>query len=362
VSPLESAVRLGDDLLFPAAMAVDRADRVPASHFEALAREGLYGAEADLRIVEALASGCLATAFVWLQHLGALASSASSHSELHAALARGRLKGGIARAGARPGTRSLRVASTVDGYRLDGQVPWVTGWGMIDIIEVAALDEHDNVVFLLVDAETDAKGADTKGADAKGTDTKGTDTHTDGANTNDNGANTNAHAHDKDKGNGNGNGNGIRSSLNHLVAVNASRTATLTFSGHRVPADRFVRSQPYRQWQAAEASGSRLNGGLALGVASRCIRLLKTDQAGLRSEVDACRQALLRADDDGLPRARAAAGELAMRAALTLTVQTGSRSVLLDDHAQRLVREATFLLVFGTREKIKAALLELIAD
>lgn len=313
MSSRESAARLADDLFFPSAPEVDRADRVPVSHFEALAREGLYDFDGDLRVVEILASGCLATAFVWLQHHGPLASTAASHRhpELHAALASGRLKGGIARAGARPGTRSLTVSSTVDGYLLDGPVPWVTGWGMIDIVEVAALDENDNVVFLLVDA---------------------TDSST------------------------------LTSQFNQLSAANASRTATITFNGHYVPTERFVRRRPFNQWQAAEASGSRLNGGLALGVAARCIRLLKADQTERESELDACREALLNADETTLPRARAAASELAMRTAVTLTVQTGSRSVLLDDHPQRLVREAAFLLVFGTREKIKTALLEEISN
>jgi hypothetical protein len=314
VSPRESAVRLADDLLFPSALEVDRADRVPASHFEALAREGLYDFDGDLQVVEILASGCLATTFVWLQHVGVLASTAADHPDLHAALAEGRLKGGIARAGARPGTRSLTVTSAGDGFRLDGSAPWVTGWGMIDIIEVAALeqaenlDQADNVVFLLVDAAPSPT---------------------------------------------------LTSRVHNLVAVNASRTATLTFHSHPVAADRLIRRQPFPEWQAAEASGSRLNGGLALGVASRCISLL--DHTDLRSELDACRRALLDADASTLPHARAAASELAMRAAITLTVQTGSRAVLIDDHAQRLVREATFLLVFGTREKIKNALLERLA-
>ena len=309
MSPLESAARLVDDLLFPSALEVDRADRVPDRHFEALAREGLYDFGGDLRVVETLASGCLSTAFVWLQHFGPLASTATSHPDLHAALASGRLKGGIARAGARPGTRSLTVTSTADGHVLNGPVPWVTGWGMIDIVEVAALDEKDNVVFLLVDAA---------------------DSPT------------------------------LTSELNQLSAVNASRTATLTFTGHHVPAGRLTRKQPFADWQAAEASGSRLNGGLALGVTSRCIRLFRTEMPHLQSELDLRRQALIDADSASLPLARAAVSELAMRAALTLTVQAGSRSVLLDDHAQRLVREAAFLLVFGTRESIKAELLRTI--
>jgi hypothetical protein len=50
-----------------------------------------------------------------------------------------------------------------------------------------------------------------------------------------------------------------------------------------------------------------------------------------------------------------------MRAATTLTVATGARAVLRDHHAQRLVREAMFLLVFGSRPPIKSALLDLLS-
>jgi hypothetical protein len=38
-------------------------------------------------------------------------------------------------------------------------------------------------------------------------------------------------------------------------------------------------------------------------------------------------------------------------------VQDGSKSVTVDQHAQRLVREAQFLLVFGSRPAITSALL-----
>lgn len=61
------------------------------------------------------------------------------------------------------------------------------------------------------------------------------------------------------------------------------------------------------------------------------------------------------------PRERVAQPVLAMRAAVTLAVQTGSSSVLLDSHARRLVREAAFLLVFGTRPRIKEELLKALA-
>jgi alkylation response protein AidB-like acyl-CoA dehydrogenase len=77
------AAQIADEVLFPAAMAVDGADRVPAAHLDLLAARGLYGLAgppdrgglgADpvtaSRVIETLAGGCLATAFVWLQHHG----------------------------------------------------------------------------------------------------------------------------------------------------------------------------------------------------------------------------------------------------------------------------------------------------
>jgi alkylation response protein AidB-like acyl-CoA dehydrogenase len=76
---------LADDLLFPDAMRVDRLDVLPVAHLDTLAALGLYGASAPVQVgglgldlatycavVEDLASGCLATTFVWLQHRGSL--------------------------------------------------------------------------------------------------------------------------------------------------------------------------------------------------------------------------------------------------------------------------------------------------
>jgi len=56
--------------------------------------------------------------------------------------------------------------------------------------------------------------------------------------------------------------------------------------------------------------------------------------------------------------ARAAASELALRAAAALAVRDGGHAVAVDSHAQRLAREAVFLLVFGSRPGIKSALLQ----
>ena len=55
-----------------------------------------------------------------------------------------------------------------------------------------------------------------------------------------------------------------------------------------------------------------------------------------------------------MPAARAAACELALRATAALVVSQGSTAVLADQDAQRLAREALFLLVFGSRPPIRA--------
>ena len=47
-----------------------------------------------------------------------------------------------------------------------------------------------------------------------------------------------------------------------------------------------------------------------------------------------------------------------MRMAVALVVAGGARSILAQAHAQRLAREALFLLVFGSRPPIRTALLE----
>jgi alkylation response protein AidB-like acyl-CoA dehydrogenase len=76
---VETAQRLADEVLFPAALATDAADAVPVELLDALAEAGLSGLagptaagglDADFStvctVVEALASGCLTTAFVWV--------------------------------------------------------------------------------------------------------------------------------------------------------------------------------------------------------------------------------------------------------------------------------------------------------
>jgi alkylation response protein AidB-like acyl-CoA dehydrogenase len=303
---MRAAQEIADEVLFADAAAVDRADRVPTAHLDLLAAEGFYGlTEPDdlAPAVEAFAGGCLATAFVWLQHHGALRAAAGTAWEQP--LAAGALRAGIALAGLRPGPAPLAVRETDGGWVLDGEVPFVTGWDLVDLLLVAARSADDVRFFLL-----DARPAPT-----------------------------------------------VRAQRLGLVAANASRTVNLSFDGHSLPGDRLLATVPFAQWRSADASGSALNGFLALGVAGRCTRLLGDDGGGLGAELARVRADLREADAAATPAARAAASALAWRAAGALTVRTGSRAVLVGGDAERLAREAALLLAFGNRPAIRDALL-----
>ncbi len=312
------ARRIADEVLFPAAMAVDAADRVPPTHLDLLAAHGFYGlaAPADAgglgiedratasRVIEILASGCLTTTFVWLQHQSAVVAAAGGplRDEWLAPLARGERRAGVVLAGLRPGPPSVRARAVDGGYVIDGNAPWVTGWGMVDVLYTAARTEDDTVVGVLLDAVA---------------------------------------------------GPALSVMPLAMVAAAASGTVRVRFDGYFAPHARVAGTMPYAQWPERDAAGLRGNGSLALGVAGRCLRLLGAGTGPL----DAARAALDGATPATMPQARAAASALAMRAATAAVVSEGSRSVLAGEHPQRLLREAMFLLVFGSRPAIREALL-----
>ena len=320
---LERARRIADDVLFPAAMAVDGAAQVPESHLDLLAREGFYGIagpsgiadpsvggmdlgrQAADAIIEILAGGCLATTFVWLQHHRAVRAVRDSpepvlREQWLKPLCSGSRRAGVALGGALPGPPLLRAVRVSGGYLLDGMSPWVTGWGMIDTLYTAARDEEGNVMNALLDAAA---------------------------------------------------GPTLAAEPLQLVAVTASSTVQLRFNGHFVPAASVTGSSPHLEWLARDAMGLRANGSLALGVAARCCQLM--GQSPLDSELRARREALDAAPPGAMPAARAAASELAIRAAAALVTVRGSRAILAAEHPQRLAREALFLLVFASRPAIK---------
>jgi alkylation response protein AidB-like acyl-CoA dehydrogenase len=320
-----AARALADRVLWPAGAEVEAAGRVPRRLLDALAVEGLYGLtgpvdaggqDADpvtvARVIEEIAAGDLSTAFVWLQHLGVVSTVARAGGALRDAhladLCAGRLRAGVAlQAATRPGPVAVVVRAEPGGFAVDGEVPWVTGWGLVDVVLLAARDADDVVHLFWTDAVE---------------------------------------------------GPALTAVPQHLVAVTASSTVQLRVTGLRLDADRLVATVPLADWQAGDAAGLRPNGSLALGVVSRCARLVPAPLADeLTTALDAVRSRLDGATPAGLPAARAAASALAARASTALVVATGSSAIAAGAPAARLAREALFLQVFGTRPAIRAALL-----
>jgi alkylation response protein AidB-like acyl-CoA dehydrogenase len=292
--PLARAREISDRVLFPGALEVDVADVVPVERLDLLAAAGFYGLAgpsedggmglADmataLEIIEILASGCLTTTFVWIQHHGAVRALADASPALRDAwlsrMCTGDVRAGVAFSGLRrPGPPILTAAP----------------------------------VWALVDATA---------------------------------------------------GPTLKAEPLRLAAVNASATVTLSFDNHLVPPDRVISIQPFDEWQVADRASLRLNGSLALGVTRRRAALL--DSASLAAELEECRWGLDAASPDAMPEQRARASELALRAATTVVVSGGGRAIALDHQAQRLAREALFLLVFGQTAAIKAAQLHRLYD
>ncbi|WP_336026487.1 acyl-CoA dehydrogenase family protein [Geodermatophilus sp. FMUSA9-8] len=319
-APVEAARALAADVLAPAAAGVDATGVLPRTHLDALAAAGLYGVVGPASaggldgdgatlaaVVEELAAGDLATAFVYLKHHGVVGRLAASgeHPGLLADLCAGRVRAGIAlQAATRPDAEPVTLRRDGGELVLDGAVPWVTGWGLVDVLVVAARDGED-VAFVLADAVE---------------------------------------------------GPTLEAVPQPLVAVQASATVELRFSGHRVPAGRRLGTTPLAQVRAGDAAGLRVNGSLALGLVRRCAALVRPSP--LDSALEAARARLDAAGPEDLPAARAEAAALAHRAAGALVVASGSAAARAGSVAERTAREAVFLLVFGSRPAIRAHLLD----
>ncbi len=140
---------------------------------------------------EILVSGCLATAFVWAQHHGTLLRMVMSRNDtlkaqFLAGLQSGAVTSGVSGSGyANPENPFIVATETDDGYTITGQAPFVTGWGLVDVIGVTAYDTRaQKTVTFLMDA-------------------------TDGPN--------------------------VHANRIPLSAANASHTVELTFNGHHIP-------------------------------------------------------------------------------------------------------------------------------
>jgi alkylation response protein AidB-like acyl-CoA dehydrogenase len=313
------------ELFEASASSVDQTGIIAKEQFDGLAASGLYGTfaptslggiELTLRqmcdVVEQLAAASISPTFVWMQHFRLLAAlmDPATPDDLRAMLphaVRGELKGGVALGGLLPGPARLRAEPSEEGWILEGNAPWVSGWGIVDVLFVTARGPNETVISCILDARDQP---------------------------------------------------GLKVTPHVLSALNATATVRLDFDGLLVNPDRFVSEQPYAPGQEGR-EGLRVNGSLALGVTRRCCALL--GPSSLDDDLDECRKELDDADVEAMPVARARANLLAVRAAQVLSVQRGSQAALAGDIAERTSREASLLLVFGSRPSIKRVLLDLLS-
>ncbi|MFW0793594.1 acyl-CoA dehydrogenase family protein [Gordonia sp. CPCC 205515] len=331
---VENAYRIADDVLFPAAAEVDRTGLIPATHWAAIADAGLFGIAAPaesggpgldfaqvIEIQEVMASGCLGTAFTWMQHHGVVIALAGTTNQplrdkLFDDVVAGRVRAGVAYAGVVPTPPRMRATRVDGGWRFDGYAPFVSGWGIVDVLQISARDiETDDVLaaILPLDPPPDA----------------------------------------------------ITVSPLHLSAADATRTVSLAVDGLYIPDAKIVSRTSLDDFFATQNIGIRINGTLPLGLLRRCTALL--DQAG---QIEAARTLRERgseartrldaglSDADTLIEARATAAQLAVDASATLVAADGGRALLRGNHPERLAREAVFTLVAASRPALKDLLVE----
>ena len=331
---IADAYRVADDVLFPAASDVDRTSSVPASHWTTIAEAGLFGIAAPvdaggpgldfaqvIEISEVMASGCLATAFTWLQHHGvviALATTANQRlrDELFAATVAGRLRAGVAYAGVVPTPPRMRATRVDGGWRFDGHAPFVSGWGIVDLLQISARDvDTDDVLAAILPIQQPPDAITVKPL--------------------------------------------------HLGVADATRTVSLAVTGLVVPDDRMVSRVTLDDFFANQNTGVRINGTPPLGVVRRCAALLDVGghsraARALRDRGSTIRTALDAGLTDAatLIAARADGAQLAVDAAATLIAAEGGAALLRGAHPERLAREAAFTLVAASRPQLKELLVD----
>lgn len=360
---MTSAARLAalatvvDDVLWPAAQTADQAAILPWSHFQALADLDLFGqavppaqgglgfASPDIRrTLRLLGSGCGATGFAFAQHQGVAAALARTANEplrrrwlgpvCHDTLA------GIAFAHVRrPGPGPVRATRTGAGWRIDGEAPWVTSWGLATVFLVAAVTDDDQLLwFLLVDPLlADSTPADSPLADSTRS--------------------------------------AVVAEPLGLMVYGATGTVRLRFDGLVAGDGDVVELDQRARWQVGDRRNAARPNPLCLGVGDRALRVLADTEPEVAAqlapwwlEVGAAAEAAARAADDHhqdvavIAAARTASVFAVQRLTTALLAAAGGRGAELSHPAQRLAREALFYVVQAQNADGRAATLAAVAD
>lgn len=348
--PVRRARELTDDLIRPSAEVVD-ASVVRREHLDAWAAAGLFGLAGPVshggaaapapvvREVSALLAGASgATWFVVAQHATPVASLAAStnwalRDRLLPQLCSGQQLGGIALAHLRrPGPPALTATRTSSGWRFDGHVSWLTGWGFIDVVLLHGTTADDQVVAAVVPARASSALCPSEPL--------------------------------------------------QLAAMQASVTVTVDVVGLEVDDADVVAVLPLDDWRTFDAAKTANAGAHTFGVQRECVRRLQ-QRAAERSDGTAAALAhqlqhegerLRRVADtllDDVPpgehlddrlAVRASALELAVRSATALVAATGGSGMASGAAPQRLAREALFGLVQAQTPPVREATLRLLRE
>ena len=233
-------------------------------------------------------------------------------------LARGELLSGVAYAHLRTYPRTpVRVARERAGWRFDGTVPWYTGWGLNDVMLLAGVSDTAEVVFAFTEAREQP---------------------------------------------------GLRASEPmRLAALTASRTVSLELAGLWLPDDAVALRAPYDRWAESDRPKTVNASPAVFGITEAALGLLDPETAGrLRPRLDEVRRRAYALADHPVPHehlqerlaVRTEAFEVMRTATTAAVVAGGGRALTVTSRAQRLAREAMFLLVQGQTAQSRKAHLD----
>jgi hypothetical protein len=331
--------RFAEQVLLPQALDTDRLG-VPRQTISELGSLGAlnhlappeFGGAAlgradDRRLHELLAYACFNTWLVWAQHAPTIERVTALRAEgVRHPLAEQVLRGeiligaGVSDVRAYP-ERYIRATRTEDGWRFDGTISWVSGWGLNSALLIAAVEvRSERVVLALVPVSARMRAA-----------------HLD------------------------------------LAAVGGSRTWRVGLYDVAVPDDHVLSIRPLREYRAGDRSAAADARAHVFGLARRVLDELRAEpDAGAVVERWAPHVARLREHAYALSDESAATGEsghrlqerLELKAAAGEAVSTLSRALVIarsgrglaaDDTAQLHARSALFVLVQGQTAEVRSA-------
>lgn len=317
-----------DEVIAPQATSVN-ASSVPRSHLEALAATGLFGWTVPVEhggeglprsfvdeVLEYVAGACPSTYLLVSQHFGPIdwilrVGTAELLTLLPDLIGGKRIGvGAFGHVRSWPQRRSVVATRAEGGWRFDGNVPWLSGWGVGDIAWAGAIDESDErVVFALIDLDDSEH---------------------------------------------------IVAQAVPVTAVAGSRTVALELSSLWVPDERVVHVESVSDWKAKDGVGGPPLAPGALGLARAALQVAQAkfpDDAGVHRLIEDLEllQATASSDAAAGPAVRAASVNLAVRATQAALVARGGASFLEADIDQIRAQAASFLQVRGLSPRVRQA-------